>query len=89
MKINKNVVFVKGPKKGALYNLNTGDVYSINEDAVKIIENYDEYKIDHEYLELLKKEGLFDYEYLISEYKAELVKPTLNLVWLEITQSCI
>ena len=40
MNLNSNVYFVKGFKNAAVYDLNTRQVYDINEVGKKILEKY-------------------------------------------------
>ena len=57
IEINKNVVFVQGAHAGAIYNLNSGDVFSINNSSCKAVRNYIEGKetdtAENEYIDLL------------------------------------
>lgn len=56
--INSNVVYVKGYKNGAIYNLNDGNVYSINAESCGVLEkainsiNFSEQ--EKEYINLLQ-----------------------------------
>lgn len=91
----KNVVFVNGAINAAIYNLNTGDVYSVDTEGREIIQKYIEKvalsKEDEKYLKLLNKEGLLDISdnaLPIKEYSPEMHSEKLKLVWLEITQAC-
>lgn len=86
--INNNVVFVKGYVRGAIYNLNNGDVYSVNESGVKIINEYISNGIKNVYLEELKKEGLLSFEYDIHSYVPTNAKKDINTIWFELTQNC-
>ena len=36
--LNSDCFLIKGVKRGAIYNLDTGDVYSIDENSVKILD---------------------------------------------------
>ena len=40
IEINDKVVYVRGFSRGAIYNLNDGNVYSINAEACKILEQF-------------------------------------------------
>ena len=40
IEINKNIVFVQGSHAGAIYNLNSGDVFSINNSSCDAIHKY-------------------------------------------------
>ena len=90
--INNGVIYVKGAKRGAIYNLNNGDVFSINEDACKIINKYID-KVDlidseKEYLNLLESNKLINKSFSSSKYIPKKKRDKLKLVWLEITQAC-
>ena len=70
-KINENVVFVKGAKNGAIYDFDTGKVYSVNDEACDIIKSYvrGEIKLEsNEYLRLLKKNRLIDESFFTIKY---------------------
>lgn len=91
--INKNVVYVKGASQGAIYNFNSGHVFSINGEACHIIDrliNNEPLKNDEiKYLKLLENKGLLDHQYNIAEYLPEEKEfKNLKLAWLEITQAC-
>lgn len=88
IELSKNVVLVKGIKRGAVYNLNNGDVYSLNYNAVKIIEDYIYNLKYNPFLETLKNEELFDFNYIKRIYVPKEVELYFKTVWLEITQVC-
>lgn len=90
IEIKKNVIYVKGAKNGAIYNLSTGKVYSINEMACEIIDNYITGKEYNEnYIERLIKEGLLDLNFQAREYyPCQENNNLLEVAWLEITQAC-
>lgn len=96
--INENVVFVQGAVKGALYDFNMGRVFWINDNSCAVINklittqkplfNNEE----RAYIDELIKESLFDKDYIVKPYipdnseSTELT--TLEMAWLEVTQSC-
>ena len=92
--IFKNIVFVEGAVNAAIYNLNTGEVYSVNSEGKriikKVIENDKVTLREHDYLKILEKNGLLDFsiQTKIKPYIALKKKNNLKLVWLEITQAC-
>ena len=91
--IDKDVVYVRGRKNGALYCFNTSKIYSINEIACDILDKYVS-KIDLDtaetaYLELLVKNDLLNMGFAPKEYFPEKIKNThLEMAWLEVTQNC-
>jgi radical SAM additional 4Fe4S-binding domain len=91
--ISKNVVYINGITNGAIYNLNTGDVYSIDKEACvilnKIIDS-DKLTLEEEsYVKVLEDNQLYYSNNIINEYKPEMLSASaLRLVWLEITQAC-
>ena len=60
--LKENIVFVKGIKNAAIYNLETGEVYSINAVAKKILEKYIKKELleenEQKYIDLLSKNDL-------------------------------
>ena len=88
--INQNVIFVKGAKRGAIYDFDSGKVYSTNEEGCRIIEDYIRgNKIHNEYISELIKNGLIDLSFSPIQYTPSLEKNiNLNLAWLEITNAC-
>lgn len=90
--INNDVIYVKGAKRGAIYDLNNGDVFSINEDACKIVNKYIDgvelIEAEKEYLDLLESNNLINKSFSSSKYIPEKKRDRLRLVWLEITQAC-
>lgn len=91
--IAENVIFVQGAVNGAIYDFNSGDVYSINPEACaiikKIINNKKLNEKENDYKKLLLDNNLFN-----NDFTPQIYNPTrpekmpLNLVWLEITQAC-
>ena len=93
--IANNVVYVKGKKNGALYNLNTHEVYSVNHEACSIIDKLVNNgmeetlnEIELQYIEKLEENGLYSKNFSVRKYKETPMADTLELVWLEITQGC-
>ena len=88
--INQNVVFVKGAKRGAIYDFDSGKVYSADEEGSTIIENYIQGKqTNDDYISELVKNGLIDLSFSPIQYIPLLEKTVnLNLAWLEITNAC-
>ena len=92
IEINKNVVYVKGAKNGAIYNLNTGNVYSINHASCDVVEKYLADKIlsleEQEYIKVLFSNALLEKGFSAREYTPQKVDDSLDMCWLEITQQC-
>ncbi len=88
--INDRVNFVKGAKNGAIYDFNTGKVYSVNNRGCTIIEEYISGKrIDDDYLLLLEQNNLINVNYNPHIYEAtNNLKPLLKMVNIEITEKC-
>lgn len=89
LEINHNVIYVKGANRGALYNFNKKKVYSINKTACEILEQYiKNSNFTHSYINLLKDNGFLDENFKIKEFVVQKLQPSIDFVWLEITQSC-
>lgn len=89
IELNKNVVYVNGAKHGALYDFNTGKVFSINSDACYLLDKYINNKgFNHPYLDILHKKELLNNDFNIHKFKPKILDPILEFVWLEITQAC-
>lgn len=92
--INRNVVFVQGKRRGAIYNFNTGKVYSLNKEAcgiiLKLISLESKFlEFEKNYINLLISEKLYEKNFLIREYLPIISnKIEFKTVWLEITQAC-
>lgn len=90
--IGNNIVYVEGARNGAIYNLNSGEVYSINYIAKEILNKYiNKFKLgkqEKEYIELLVKNNLLDTKRKICKYIPQKLEKRLRLVWFEITQGC-
>jgi radical SAM protein with 4Fe4S-binding SPASM domain len=95
LQINDGVVFIRGAKNGAIYDFNTGKVFSVNSGACELIEKL---TLHHNsglsaeetaYISLLAANNLYDVGYTPVEYTPQPCADTvLSLVWLEITQRC-
>ena len=92
--IASKVFFLQGHKNGAIYNLNTSEVYSINDVACKIVCNAIEHKplssADEDYLAQLRQNNLWADSFSPSNLfeKQHTVRENFDVVWLEITQAC-
>lgn len=88
--INKDIVYVKGGKRGAIYNFDDGNVYSINEDGCKIIEDYIEHPqySSNSYLLDLRNKDLISNSFLPRKYEFPKIEKTINFAWLELTEAC-
>ena len=91
--IAKKVYFERGHKNGAIYNLNDSNVYSVNEEACKIIQKLFCHSVlnDEEirYVDKLRSLGLYVENFCSdNSNKINLIKETFDTVWLEITQAC-
>ena len=93
-KINEGIIYVKGFYNGAIYNLNTKNVFSINKIACNIIEklinnskNFND--LEKKYIDLLKENDLYKDNFKIVLYNIPIeYENKLNTVWLELTQNC-
>lgn len=82
-------VYVEGAVRGAIYNFNDGKVYSINEDACVVVNDYllnKEYK--NTFIDSLEKLNLIDRKYMPRKYEFDAIESQLNFAWLEITGNC-
>jgi radical SAM protein with 4Fe4S-binding SPASM domain len=83
-------VYVKGLTRGAIYNFNDGNVYSVNNDACLLIDQIiSGCEVHSDYIQMLINKKLLCanfkiHEFLIPEYKTD----ELLFVWLEITEAC-
>lgn len=93
-KLNEGVLYVKGFYNGAIYNLNTKNVFSINKVACNIIEKlinrnekFDE--LEKKYIDLLKENDLYKDNFKIELYNTSTeYENKFDTVWLELTQNC-
>ena len=93
MNLNSNVYFVKGFKNAAVYDLNTRQVYAINEVGKKILEKYlknDETSMNEDEKEFIDKLVALNILTQNKKDKINLVKPNTHLIytWLELTDRC-
>ena len=89
--INNDVFFVRGAVNGAIYDLSSGKVFSINGSACEIVERYCSNSArndDEGYLSLLRREHLIDPTYRPRDVEVEECDDNLEMAWLEITQAC-
>lgn len=92
--VSENVVYVEGAINAAIYNLNSGEVFSLNSDASKIVKKFilsqKMTRVEQEFLETLDSMEVIDLKnhYICREYSPTYIEKDLDLVWLEITQSC-
>ena len=95
LEINENVVYVRGAKKGAIYNFNDNNLYWINKHSCDLIENiaytrtYSPSFEESKYIDTLIEMNLLDDNFEIKEFEVEIdTTKKLELAWLEITQGC-
>lgn len=95
IEINKDIIYIRGAVKGAIYNFNDQNLYWINKESCELIEKLIHEKDcllseeEMEYITKLKEMNLFDDAYKIGEAKFPLdTNRKLELAWLEITQDC-
>lgn len=95
IEISKDIIYIRGAVKGAIYNFNDKNLYWINKESCELIEK-SIYKKDcllsqeeTEYITKLKEMNLFDDAYKAGEVKFKSdTSMKLELAWLEITQGC-
>lgn len=93
IEINKNVIFVQGHVNGAIYDLNTEKVYSVNKAGCEIVRAYVENPsayCEAAYCMQLNQAGLINGDFTPQEYLLDSDKDNMELemAWLEITQAC-
>ena len=95
IEISENVIYVRGARKGAIYNFNDQNLYWINSESCELIQKLVAIGKCHftveeeEYLLTLEKMGLYDPRFKPKEFQIESCKEKrLELAWLEITQAC-
>ena len=87
--INKDVIFVKGAKNGAIYNFCSGNVYQINQEGCAELHKYiDDKNYCSNYIFKLLKMNLLDQNFCPCEYHPSRNEASLDMVWLEITRNC-
>lgn len=90
--INRDTVYVRGAKNGAIYDFHTENVYSMNEIACDIIDRYIAQKNtpkDESYLQVLESNNLISKDFLPHPFSVpqdDEVK--LEMAWIEVTQRC-
>ncbi len=91
-RVNNKVLFVQGAKNGAIYNFNTGKVYSVNDSGCDIIKDYviGKTKVDEDsYLKLLDENQLISRSFTPCKYlTSNRFDVKLEMAWIEITQKC-
>lgn len=84
-RLKNHCKFVTGSKRAAIYDLETGNVYSLNEAAQEIIEgNPDKFG----FWEKLVKMGLTEASNGISQVEIKIPQVSLEFMWLELTEEC-
>lgn len=93
--LRKNVYMVKGAVNAAIYDFNKNYLYSINEDAKKLLESVlwkSDIKLNCEedkYLkELVENEVLTTEDIPVHTIEELKVKPIIDFVWIELTTAC-
>lgn len=92
--LNSTSILVKGTKRGAIYDLSRGNVYSIDEQSVAILEQLQSNVSEIEaisYLSKLQSLGLGDFidnNQQASQIDLSLEHQRLDFAWLEITSQC-
>lgn len=90
--INDSCVYVKGKCNGAIYEFDTGKVYSVNGKACEIIDRYilgSSFENDENYLSKLRGQKLISPNYHPCEFDCEIDDLTeLEVAWIEITETC-
>ncbi len=95
--INNGVVYVKGAKKGAIYDFISENVYWVSSEACSLIdkliilngEDASFTKEEREYIALLESKRLYRRETKIKKYNPYINNINkLEMAWLEITQAC-
>lgn len=89
IEINDNIVYVRGFSRGAIYNLNDGNVYSINSDACNLLENFiADGQVNDTFLKELQKKSLIRNEFKAKAFSYPVLKKELEFAWLELTEAC-
>ncbi len=102
--LNPDCFLINGAKRGAIYNLNSGDIYSINLETKQLLENLQKGSAIKSALDKTEESYLAGFEFLSRLYNLDLghfsqEKPLvnslperpenrLNFVWLELTEGC-
>lgn len=85
--LRPGVFLVEGSKRVALYDTNSGKIYSLNQEATNVVKGED---ADLEFRSRLVALDLATFGQLdrVAVIEPEILKPTLQFAWLEITDSC-
>ena len=87
--INKDIIFVKGAKNGAIYNFRSGNVYQLNQEGCTELQKYiNDKNYFSDYISQLMQMELLDKTFSVCEYIPSRSEASLDMVWLEITQNC-
>lgn len=86
--INRDIVYVEGAARGAIYNFLSGKVYSINQEACSIIKAFIQEQKNNPFLDELKNSGLIGVNFFPREYVFPQIGNEINFVWLELTEAC-
>ena len=95
--LDDNVVYVKGAKRGAIYDFISRKVFWINDEACtlldKLVRNNSSISsltaTEQNYIDLLEDNNLWNNDYGIKEYMPQIEKSqTIEMAWLEKTQKC-
>lgn len=91
--LEKDVLWVQGALKSAIYDYNNNNIYSLNNKATQILKNYIECpnKLKEDEIDFLKKieeKKLISNEYKPIEKSFSAGKHFLNFAWLELTSGC-
>lgn len=89
IRLNKKIYFVEGYVNAAIYDLQNEKVYSLNNTAKNIIQNYINYGINHNYISMLKNNNFINDLFISSDIiKINSTNCKIKTVWLEITEKC-
>lgn len=89
IEINDGIVYVKGCSRGAIYSLNDGNVYSVNSEACKMIEDFISGECaGGDFIEQLKKANLIRHGFRARPYSCCRLTKRLDFAWLELTETC-
>ena len=94
--INKDVILVKGATNAAIYDFNTGKVYSINKEAFNIIRktvingNPTASDTEKKYIEGMRSNALISLEFVPKIYspRNDRKDSQISFAWLELTEGC-
>ena len=95
--LNDDIVYVRGAKKGAIYDFTSTDVYWINDEACELLDRFiaadgdiSQFTTEEKaYISLLETKQLYREEYKLKAYTPNVERSQhLKMAWLEITQAC-